>query len=201
MFLFELLGAVLGFLCVALLIYRNHWSWPIGFAQVVFTAVVLWEAKLYAETGLQVVFAVLQLVGWWSWLTSRSADDPLAGANGPIRVEKLSATGLILSILLTVALTGLLAWFLLTFTDGQAPWIDAFIAAASLTAQVLLAARFHENWGYWIVVDLVSIPLYIHRELYALAILYVLFLCLAIAGWRAWRQSLHDQSTVGGMPV
>ncbi len=197
MFLLELVGAALGFLCVALLIYRNHWSWPIGFVQVVVTAVVLWEAKLYAETGLQVVFAVLQLVGWWSWLTSRSADDPSAGAIGPIRVERLSAAGLIRSMLLTGALTGVLAWFLIAFTDGKSPWIDAFIAAASLTAQVLLAARFHENWGFWIVVDLVSIPLYIHRELYALAILYVLFLCLAIAGWWTWQRNIKDQMTVG----
>lgn len=197
MFLLELVSAALGFLCVALLIYRNHWSWPIGFVQVVLTAFVLWHAKLYAETGLQVVFAILQVIGWCAWLQSRSDDRQSAVPVGPIRVKKFAFTGLILSILVTGSLTGLVAWILLTFTDGKSPWIDAFIAAASLTAQVLLAARYRENWGYWIVVDLVSIPLYIYRELYALAILYVLFLCLAIVGWWTWQRSIKDQMTVG----
>lgn len=137
------------------------------------------------------------MIGWWAWLQSRSDDSQSAVPVGPIRVEKLATTGLILSILVTGALTGLVAWILLTFTDGKSPWIDAFIAAASLTAQVLLAARYHENWGYWIMVDLVSIPLYMHRELYALAILYVLFLCLAIGGWWTWQRSFKDQMANG----
>jgi nicotinamide mononucleotide transporter len=87
-----------------------------------------------------------------------------------------------------------LAWFLIQFTDGQAPWVDAFIASASLTAQYLLAKRYHANWTYWIVVDLVSIPLYFARGLFPFAILYMIFLGLAIAGWITWYWALQKQT-------
>jgi nicotinamide mononucleotide transporter len=199
MFILELVGTVLGFLCVALLIFRNHWSWPVGFAQVISTMLVFWESKLYAEAGLQIVFAVLQLVGWWAWLTSKSAGRSMEVAATPIRVESLSSAGLIASMISTAGLTVALAWILVAFTDGRAPWIDAFITAASLTAQVLLAARYHENWGYWIVVDMVSIPLYMQRELYAFAVLYGLFLLLAMGGWWSWLQALRSQATESRM--
>jgi nicotinamide mononucleotide transporter len=62
-----------------------------------------------------------------------------------------------------------------------------------LTAQYLLARRYHENWTYWIIVDIVSIPLYIARELYPFGILYVIFLGLAIAGWISWHRALTQQ--------
>jgi nicotinamide mononucleotide transporter len=191
MFFIEVLSAAFGFVCVALLIVRNHWSWPVGFVQVILTAVVLWDAMLYAETALQFLFAGLQIYGWWAWLASRtSKTDPLAPSD--IRVEELTKRGWSLSLIATIAMTASLTWVLVTFTDGNSPGIDAFITAASLTAQVLLAARCLENWLFWIAVDIVSIPLYIHRGLYVLALLYVLFLCLAIGGWVSWRQSLKS---------
>ena len=197
MFILEVLATVLGILCVGLLVYRNHWSWPIGLGQVILQGIVLWDAKLYAETGLQAVFAFLQIYGWWAWLTSRnrlSDATQKASITEDIRVETLSPSGWGLSICVTGLGTLALAWFLIQFTDGKAPWVDAFIAAASLTAQYLLAARFHANWTYWIIVDIVSIPLYIRRELYPFAILYVVFLGLAIAGWVSWHRALRRQS-------
>lgn len=196
MLVLEVIAAVLGVLCVGLLITRNHWSWPIGLVQVVLQGIVFWDAKLYAETGLQVVFAVLQLYGWWAWLVSRrglTGSAPGGVAQEQIRVETLTARGWGVSIGSTMLGTLAVGWFLARYTDGQSPWLDAFIAAASLTAQYLLAARCHENWTFWIIVDVVSIPLFIARGLYPFAILYVVFLGLAIAGWITWRRVLRLQ--------
>jgi nicotinamide mononucleotide transporter len=196
MFILEVIATILGVLCVGLLVYRNHWSWPIGLGQVILQGIVLWDAKLYAETGLQAVFAVLQVYGWWAWLTSRRRCNDAtqtASISEEIRVETLSPSGWGLSIGATGLGTLMLGWFLIQFTDGNAPWVDAFIASASLTAQYLLARRYHENWTYWIIVDIVSIPLYIARELYPFGILYVIFLGLAIAGWISWHRALTQQ--------
>lgn len=197
MFILEVAATILGVLCVGLLVYRNHWSWPIGLGQVILQGIVLWDAKLYAETGLQAVFAILQVYGWWAWLASRSrtTDETQGAAKGvEIQVETLSAVGWVLSLMATGLGTFGLAWFLIQFTDGQAPWVDAFIASASLTAQYLLAKRYHANWTYWIVVDLVSIPLYFARGLFPFAILYMIFLGLAIAGWITWYWALKKQA-------
>jgi len=190
----EIIASIFGVLCVALLIYRNHWSWPIGLVQIILTGIVLWETKLYAETGLQVVFAVLQLYGWWAWINSPKQPPSENRANEQIRVERLRPRGSFLVLATTAASTAFLSWLLISYTDGQSPILDAFIASASLAAQCLLTARYIENWHYWIVVDIVSIPLYLSRELYGFAILYVLFLALAFSGWYNWRLALRQQT-------
>lgn len=189
----EILATILGILCVGLLILRNQWSWPIGLVQVVLQGIVLWNAKLYAETVLQGVFWVLQLYGWWAWIASNRKKCASQSVNAPVRVERLNANASVFFIGLTLLQTILIAWFLMSFTDGKSPIADAFITAASLTAQYLLAKRYYENWGYWIVVDVLSIPLYVIRELPVLAVLYVVFLAMAIAGFYQWRTALRNQ--------
>ena len=192
----EIIASLLGVLCVGLLIRRNHWSWPIGFVQVVLMAVVLWNAKLYAETGLQAVFAMLQLYGWWAWLASVKCDAIASDEKSTERAEfeivvrRLSFGLWLAAITSTLLGAAVLYTMLVRWTDGQVPSLDAFITAASLVAQSLLAWRYLENWYFWIVVDLVSIPLYVSRGMYALALLYVLFLIMAISGWWVWRSSL-----------
>lgn len=194
----EILATILGILCVGLLILRNQWSWPIGLVQVVLQGIVLWNAKLYAETALQGVFWVLQLYGWWAWIASTRNKSTSQSINTPVQVERLSTNASIFFIGLTLLQTILIAWFLMSFTDGKSPIADAFITAASLTAQYLLAKRYYENWGYWIVVDVLSIPLYVIRELPVLAVLYVVFLAMAIAGFYQWRTALRNQEIQQG---
>lgn len=194
----EILATILGILCVGLLILRNRWSWPIGLVQVVLQGIVLWNAKLYAETALQGVFWVLQLYGWWAWIASNRNKSTSQSINTPVQVERLSTNASIFFIGLTLLQTILIAWFLMSFTDGKSPIADAFITAASLTAQYLLAKRYYENWGYWIVVDVLSIPLYVIRGLPVLAVLYVVFLAMAIAGFYQWRKALRNQEIQQG---
>lgn len=194
----EILATILGILCVGLLILRNQWSWPIGLVQVVLQGIVLWNAKLYAETALQGVFWVLQLYGWWAWIASTRNKSTSQSINTPVQVERLSTNASIFFIGLTLLQTILIAWFLMSFTDGKSPIADAFITAASLTAQYLLAKRYYENWGYWIVVDVLSIPLYVIRGLPVLAVLYVVFLAMAIAGFYQWRKALRDREIQQG---
>lgn len=195
----EVLATILGILCVGLLIVRSHWSWPIGLVQVILQGVVLWNAKLYAETALQGIFWILQLYGWWAWIASNRDKNSLQPINAPVQVERLSTNASIFFICATLLQTILIAWFLMSYTDGKSPIADAFITAASLTAQYLLAKRYYENWGYWIVVDILSIPLYVIRELPVLAILYVVFLAMAIVGFYQWRTTLRNQAIQQGI--
>jgi nicotinamide mononucleotide transporter len=80
----------------------------------------------------------------------------------------------------------------LTLAKGSIPLLDALITALSLTAQWLLNQRKLESWIFWISVDLVSIPVYAYKQLYLIALLYGVFLGLAILGYRQWRQAVAD---------
>lgn len=197
MTILEAIASFFGVACVWLVVRRNHWSWPIGLIQVILTAIVLWDAKLYAETGLQVVFAFLQFYGWYEWLTAPVVGDEgvaskshvdLLGEGAKIKVERLTRSNLISSVLITLVMTAVFASLLITLTDARSPIVDSLLASASLVAQYLLARRYLENWVYWILIDIVSIPLFATRSLYWFSGLYVVFLILAIQGFLSWRQ-------------
>jgi len=67
-FWIENLAAALGVLSVWLMARQKPIAWPIGFFMVVLYAIVFFEAKLYSETLLQIIYAGLQAYGWWCWL-------------------------------------------------------------------------------------------------------------------------------------
>jgi nicotinamide mononucleotide transporter len=69
-------------------------------------------------------------------------------------------------------------------------FLDSITTALSLTGMLLLARRKLENWIYWIIADIIYIPLYIHKELYPTSLQFFIFLILAILGYRNWKKAL-----------
>jgi nicotinamide mononucleotide transporter len=180
--LLEVAGFVTGVLAVWLTTRQVLWCWPLGIVNVALYAVVFYQAKLYADMGLQVVYAVLCAYGWWSWARGeRGGALPVRRLGRPGALAALAAGGLA-----TVGLGATLA----STTDASLPWLDAGTASFSLVAQFLQARKRIENWLLWIAVDAVYIGMYGYKELWLTAALYLLFLLLAIAGWRSWRASL-----------
>jgi nicotinamide mononucleotide transporter len=74
------------------------------------------------------------------------------------------------------------------YTDTDVPRIDGFLTAGSLLGQSLLARKKLENWYVWIAVDVLYVGLYLYKSLMLTAILYAIFIALALAGLRAWRR-------------
>ncbi len=161
----DLAGFASGLLCVALTVRASIWNFPVGI--------------LNSDATLQVLFVLLSVQGWWLWAHGRggSPDDPV-GRTSPRDHAALAA-----GVLVTVPVL----WWVLTEVKGASPWIDSAITAASVAAQVLLNQRKLETWAWWIVIDVVSIPLYWSRGLPLIAVLYAVFLCMCVQGWRAWR--------------
>lgn len=168
-----------------------------GLLQVVLYISVFEQAKLYADMLLHLVYAGLQLYGWWAWYQSskRRATSPVdleSGQDNSLEIRELGMHGNIACIVVSIAMTLIYAFLLGRYTDAASPLPDSCVAAFSLTAQMLLAWRYVDNWRYWIFVDLVAISLFAFKELYITSILYVLFLGMAIVGDRAWRSKMKE---------
>jgi nicotinamide mononucleotide transporter len=181
----EALAVLLGLINISLIVRRSVWNYPFGLAMV---AIYAWifaqpDVRLYSDVGLQGFFFVVQLYGWWNW--SRSEAE-----SGEVAVLLLSAGGRIGWL---AAITGAtLAWGALMhrYTSAALPWWDAFIAMTSVSAQLLMARRYLENWVLWIAVDAVAIGVYSAKGLVLTAILYGAFLTLSIVGLLSWRRAL-----------
>jgi len=172
----------LGLVGVVLMIRRTLWAFPVGLAAVSVQGVLFYRAAFPADAVLQVFFFVTLAWGWWHWVKDR-------GAAPELPVTTLSPRGLSLTLLAAGAATA--AWALLVAPrlNSVMPWRDAFIAMLSVAAQVLQARKKLENWPLWIVVNLVAVASYWSAALAFTALLYLVYLGLAFAGWRAWAKA------------
>ena len=191
----ELIAVACGLACVGLLIRRSVWSWPVGLVQVLLFVWIFWQAKLYSDTILHVIYVVLQVTGWVAWVRGNGRAD-----DGEMPVRVLSPHGLLVASGVALAGTAVLG-FAMSFTDAALPWADAFTTAASLTAQVLLVRKVLQNWLFWIAVDVVAVPVYVGRGLFPTAGLYGVFLILAITGYLAWLRTVSTHRRPAASPL
>ena len=175
----EGISFVTGAVCVWLTVKESVWNFPIGLLNVATFSVVFLRAQLYADAGLQVVYFVLGVVGWYLWL--------YGGENrGRLHVSRLPRAEGVIVVMSGVAASVVLTWYLRQ-VGGSAPFWDATTTAMSLCAQWLLNRKYLESWYLWIAVDVLYVPLYVSRSLHLTAALYAVFLCMAILGLLAWR--------------
>lgn len=178
----EIVAVLLGIANIVLIIRRSVWNFPVAIVMVALYFIIFRDAKLYSDAGLQIFFAAINLYGWWSWNRNK-------GDSGVISVRRLPATGYALWI--TGSILAIWAWGAIMHaeTDASYPYWDASVAMLSILGQILMTRRFVENWHYWIIVNIISIPLYIVKDLHLTAGLYGIFLVLAIAGLVEWRKA------------
>lgn len=178
----EPVAVVFGLANIILLVRRSIWNFPFAIAMVSLYAVIFFDQRLYAEAGLQVFFAIVNICGWWLWRRAGGAEERVAVAwlGWPARLAWLC---------FIAALTIALGTMLERLTDAAMPYPDAAIAAASIAAQILLSFRRIENWLLWIAIDAGAIALYIERGLALTAALYAAFLVLSVLGLREWAKA------------
>jgi nicotinamide mononucleotide transporter len=179
----EAWGAATGLLCVWLLARQNIWNWPIGLANNILFMALFWRSKLYADATLQIFFAMLGGYGWYQWLRV-----PVPGAALPVRRTR-RAEWVVLSAA-TMLGHAAVYWGLTRHTDSPVPFWDSAVLALSLAATYGQARKLVESWIVWIVVDVISVPLYIDRGLYLTSGVYFVFLCLCVKGYFSWRADL-----------
>jgi nicotinamide mononucleotide transporter len=179
----EVLGVITGVLGVWLTVRENVWCWPIGIVNVTLYALVFRDAKLYADMGLQGVYFVLSVYGWWAWLRGGTDHGRLVVARTP-RAVLASCTAL------GIAFAAGMGLFLRAKTDAALPFWDAGTTSFSLVAQFLQTRKWIENWPLWIAVDSIYVGMYLVKRLFLTAGLYGLFVVLACMGLVAWRRSL-----------
>ena len=181
----EFIGLVSGLLCVWLLIKENIWTFPIGLVYAVVSVIVMAGSNLYADTLLNVYYVVMNGYGWyyWSYSGARSSDDNLIVTNVPLRI------GVGLTALVVVG-TFAMGWFLDTRTDADLAYWDSLTTVMSFAAMWMTARKYIENWIVWLVVDVVATVMYVVKGLDFYAILYGVYLGMAVWGFLAWRRSL-----------
>ncbi|MEP6509701.1 MAG: nicotinamide riboside transporter PnuC [Gemmatimonadales bacterium] len=186
---FEIIAAIFGVVSVFLSVRQNIWSWPTAIVNVAMYIVVFYRSRLYSDTGLQVVYVVLNFYGWYQWLYGGKNRTELAVARTGAR---LGAILVVIGLVSTAALGTLVS----RNTDAALPYMDALTTSTSLVAQWMMTKKLLENWIVWVSVDVVYIGMYIYKDLYVTSALYAVFLILSVTGYLEWKRSLTAHEPV-----
>lgn len=180
----EWFAVVTGAVCIYLATKENILSWPISLLSIIAYIYIFYNAKLYGDTILQFYFLFTAVYGWHYWSHGKN------GITSERPITTLTNANWVFIILLVVVLTVVAGFLLNEFTDTDVAYIDGFCTVSSFVAQFLMTRKKLENWLLWIVTDLVFIPLYIYKELYATAVLYLLFTFIAAQGYIEWKKKV-----------
>lgn len=181
----EFIGLVSGLSCVWLLIRENLWTFPIGLVYAFVSVAVFLEQRLYADVLLSGYYVLMNAYGWWYWLYggTRSSTDDLAPSFTP---------GSTVVSLLALSVVGIAAmgWFFDTQTDADLPYWDSATTILSFAAMWMTARKLVENWIVWLIVDVIATGVYAIKGIELYALLYAIYLGMAVMGWRAWRHTM-----------
>jgi nicotinamide mononucleotide transporter len=188
----EITAVAFGLLSVWLSTREHIASWPTAIINVAIFFVLFWQAKLYADSVLQLFYLSLSAYGWWAWLHGGAAHDRLRVSRA---TRKVWGIGLPAMVAFGLGLGALLS----RNTDSPVPYLDAMLTSASLLAQWMMTRKILENWTVWIVADIIYVPTFIARGLPITAVQYAVFLILAVMGYVSWKRSwATDQFVVRG---
>ena len=191
----EVIAVFLGVASVWYARKENILVYPTGIVSVIIYVFICFGAQLYADAGINFYYFVASVYGWIAWTRKR-------GDKGPLEISVNTKKQQITWALVTIFGCVLIFFTLWIFKKNDTayiqsylPYTDSFTTAVFLTAMILMARKKVENWTYWIIADVVSIPLYIAKGLVFTGFQYIIFLVLAIMGLIEWRrryQLQHD---------
>ena len=140
---------------------------------------------LYAEGSLNFYYTIMSLYGWYAW--SRKKE----GKAMPVTFN--NRKDWIISISFFIISWCVLFFILKQYTNSNVPWADSFASAAAYTGMWQMTRKKVENWIWWIVTNIVSIPLYFYKQAVFTSVQYLVFLLLAVAGLLEWRKKVNKQ--------
>jgi nicotinamide mononucleotide transporter len=178
--LIEWLGALLALTYLGLAMREHYGCWYAALVSSALYAKVFFDARLYTEAGLQLIFMVVAVDGVRKWRV------PARGAGG-LKISRMSPAEHRRRLEITIICSGVLGTVVAMTTDSDVPYLDAAITAFSVLGTILTAEKRIENWSYWIGIDAVSTVVYSYKGLYPTALLYLIYTVLAAKGLHLWR--------------
>ena len=178
----ELIAVVTALAYLILAVRENILCWPAALISTFIFLFVFWRVHLYMESALQVYYIAMAIYGWYQW--TRTGED-----NRLLPVSTWRPRQHLMALLVIIIGTAASGYYLQTSTEARLPYLDSFTTWSSIITTYMVARKILENWLYWLVIDAVSIYLYLDRELYFTALLFAIYIIIIFFGWFSWLKS------------
>jgi nicotinamide mononucleotide transporter len=181
----ELVAVVFAIAYLVLAVKESSLCWYAAGISTLIFLFIFWDVKLYMESGLQIYYLGMAFYGWHQWQGAQ-------GEATSLPVSRWSAAQHVKALALIAVLTFASGSLLNSGTDANMPYLDSFTTWASVVTTFMVARKILENWLYWLVIDSVSIYLYLDRELYFTSLLFAIYIVIIFFGWFAWNRSYRQ---------
>lgn len=179
----EFVAVLFGIISVLYSRKENILVYPTG---IINTVLYTWFCfgwwGLYAEGSLNIYYTVMSVYGWYVW-TKKSN-------NKTIEITENTKNDWLFCIVFFIVSWCILLVVLKKYTSSTVPMADSFASAAAYTGMWQMARKKIENWLWWMLTNMASIPLYFYKGAVFTSFQYLVFLILAIAGYLEWRRKL-----------
>ena len=146
---------------------------------------IMLQAGLLMEGGLQIFYVFMAVYGWMQWKDTNNKTSSL-------KISSWNKTTHLIIISFVITLSLISGIFLEKFTNAALPFLDALTTWGAIASTYMVAKKVIENWFYWFVIDSISIYLFISRELFLTAFLFLIYLVIIIYGYRSWKKLLNN---------
>jgi len=189
----EAVAVVFAMAYLLLAVRENILCWFFALLSTAIYTVLFWDVSLLMESALNVYYMAMAVYGWQQWTRGGKSAD---GKPRSLEVQSMSSRQHVLVIVVIAVLTAASGYLLGEHSSAVWPYVDSFTTWASVITTYLVARKYLQNWLYWIVIDTVSIPLYIDRGLNLTALLFVAYVVIAVVGYFKWRDHFRNNGQV-----
>ena len=171
----ESLAVFFSLIYVVLAAKENIWCWGAALISVSLYVYICYTAKLYPETGLQIFYLIMAVIGYLTW-NKKSKEE----------IKEWSEFKHLIIIVLGALFSFIMGFYFFTYTESAMPIIDSITTVFSVIATYMVVKKVLRNWLYWIVIDLLSVYMYFHRDLHLTSLLFVAYATIAVFGYISW---------------
>lgn len=203
----ELAAVISALVYVILAAKGNRWCWPAAFISTVLYTAIFYDVYLWMDSLLQVYYMAMAVYGWFCWRRGKvdtevsiinaaelpSSAQHISDKCAPLTIQTWSLALHIKIVLLLALLSLFLGGIMANFTPADFPYFDSATTVYAVFATYLVTKKVLENWLYWVVIDLASIYIYSVKGLAPTAVLFALYVILALYGYYQWQQTLKGQ--------
>lgn len=175
----EYLAVLLGIASTVLSKMENVWVYPTGIISTVIYIFISFEGALYAEAGLNIYYTLMSVYGWRLWTSKKGGGDTL-------HISINNRKDWMQTIVFFLLMFGILFFILDKYTPSTVPLEDAIASASAYTAMFLMNRKKVESWYWWILTDLISMPLYFIKGYVFTVVQFLVFLIVSIWGLFSW---------------
>lgn len=186
---YEAIAMFLAIAYILLAIRQSLWCWPAAFVSTLIYSILFFDVSLLMDSALNVYYLIMAVYGWYSWKYG-----------GKLQEKELEVTtyGLVKNIKIISTLTIIslgFGYIMDNYTSADFAYVDSFTTVFAVFTTYMLAKKVLENWIYWIVIDAISIYIYIQKGLNLTALLFVIYTVLAFIAYKNWKDEYEPSKT------